>query len=101
MARIALVVEFTLKAGAHAAFDAVIRGHAAGTLADEPGCERFDVLQPQNADGTPDLSRVLLYEVYRDDAALEAHRQNPRLLRTRDAYADLITGRTIHVCALG
>jgi quinol monooxygenase YgiN len=100
MAKVALVVEVTLKEGAHAAFDAIIRGHAAGTLAEEPGCERFDVIQPQNADGTPDLSRVMLYEVYANDAAFEAHKANPRLQRTRAAYADLITGRTIHVCTL-
>lgn len=100
MAKVALVVEFRLKPGAHAAFHAIIRDHAAGTRADEPGCERFDVLLPTGADGTPDTSRVLLYEVYADDAAFEAHKANPRLARTRAAYAELIESRTIHVCAL-
>lgn len=100
MARTALVVEFTLKPGAQAAFDAIIRDHAAGTLADEPGCERFDVLQPQGRDGQPDTTRVMLYEVYADDAAVKAHTENPRLARTRAAYADLIEGRTIHMCKL-
>lgn len=100
MPRIALVVEFTLKPGTHAAFDAIIRDHAAGTLADEPGCERFDVLQPRGSDGQPDLTRVVLYEVYADDAAFQAHTQNPRLARTRAAYAELIEARRIQVCAL-
>lgn len=99
MTKVALVVEFKLKPGAHAAFDAIIRDHAAGTLADEPGCERFDVLQPKGKEG-PDLSRVILYEVYADDAAFQAHTQNPRLARTRAAYESLIEGRTIHICAL-
>lgn len=99
MAKIALIVEFQLKPGAHAAFDAIIRDHAAGTLADEPGCERFDVLQPKNKQG-PDLSRVMLYEVYADDAAFQAHTQNPRLARTRAAHEALIEGRTIQICAL-
>jgi quinol monooxygenase YgiN len=99
MAKVALIVEFKLKPGAHAAFDAIIRDHAAGTLADEPGCERFDVLQPKGKEG-PDLSRVMLYEVYADDAAFQAHTQNPRLARTRAAYEALIEGRSIHVCAL-
>lgn len=99
MAKVALVVEFKLKPGAHAAFDAIIRDHAAGTLADEPGCERFDVLQPKGKEG-PDLSRVMLYEVYADDAAFQAHTQNPRLARTRAAYEALIEGRSIHICAL-
>lgn len=99
MAKVALVVEFTLKPGAHAAFDAIIRDHAAGTLADEPGCERFDVLQPRGKEG-PDLTRVMLYEVYADDAAFQAHTKNPRLARTRTAYEPLIEGRSIHICAL-
>jgi (4S)-4-hydroxy-5-phosphonooxypentane-2,3-dione isomerase len=99
MSKVALVVEFQLKPGAFAAFDAIIRDHAAGTLADEPGCERFDVLHPRTKEG-PDLSRVMLYEVYADDAAFQAHTQNPRLARTRAAYEPLIQGRTIHVCAL-
>jgi len=101
MAKVARVVEITLKPGAHPAFDAIIRSPAAGTLAEEPGCERCDVLQPRYADGTPDLSSVLLDEVDRDAAALEAHRQNPRLAPTREAYADLVTGRTIQVCTPG
>jgi quinol monooxygenase YgiN len=99
MAKIALVVEFKLKPGAHAAFDAIIRDHAQGTLSDEPGCERFDVLQPGSKEG-PDLSRVMLYEVYADDAAFKAHTQNPRLARTRAAYESLIEDRTIHICKL-
>ncbi|MDB5414260.1 MAG: lsrG [Rubritepida sp.] len=99
MAKIALIVEFHLKPGAHATFDAIIRGHAIGTLADEPGCERFDVLQPKGKDG-PDLSRVMLVEVYADAAALAAHQANPRLGRTRDAYAELVVDRKIHLCDL-
>lgn len=99
MAKICLVVEFQLKDGAHAAFDRVIRDHAAGTLADEPGCERFDVLQPKGKEG-PDLSRMMLVEVYADDAALAAHTANPRLARTRAAYSDLISDRKITVCHL-
>jgi quinol monooxygenase YgiN len=99
MAKIALIVEFKLKPGAHAAFDAIIRDHAAGTLADEPGCERFDVLQPGSKEG-PDLGRVMLYEVYADDAAFKAHTQNPRLARTRAAYEPLIEDRSIHICKL-
>ena len=99
MSKIALIVEFHLKPGAHAAFDAIIRDHAAGTLADEPGCERFEVMQPKTK-GEPDLSRIMLVEVYADDAALAAHTANPRLARTRAAYEALITDRKIHFCSL-
>ena len=39
---------------------------------DEPGCLRFDVSQ----DGA-DPNRFYFYEIYRDDAAHEAHRRTP------------------------
>lgn len=51
MPRIGIIVEFRLKRGAHAAFDAIIREHARRTLEEEPGCERFDVFQPMTRDG--------------------------------------------------
>ena len=39
---------------------------------DEPGCLRFDVIRDRD-----DSNRFYFYEVYRDEAALEAHRQTP------------------------
>lgn len=39
---------------------------------DEPGCLRFDVVEDRD-----DPNRFYFYEVYRDEAALEAHRQTP------------------------
>ena len=39
---------------------------------DEPGCLRFDVIQDRD-----DPNRFYFYEVYRDEAALETHRQTP------------------------
>lgn len=100
MAKIAIVVEFKIKEGQHAAFDAIIREHARLTQQEEPGCERFDVLQPRGKDGKPDLSRIMLCEVYADDAAVTAHTQNPRLAKVRDAYSPLIDGRTLTMCEM-
>ncbi len=100
MARVAIVVEFALKAGQHAAFDRLIREHARRTLEEEPGCERFDVLQPLGRDGAPDETRVVLCEVYRDQAAMDEHGRNPRLATVRDAYASLIEDRRLTLCAM-
>jgi autoinducer 2-degrading protein len=99
MARIAIVVEFRVKPGQHAAFDAIIREHAQKTLQEEPGCERFDVLQPVNK-GAKDETRIMLVEVYRDQAAFEEHGSNPRLARVREAYSPLIDSRTLHICEM-
>jgi (4S)-4-hydroxy-5-phosphonooxypentane-2,3-dione isomerase len=50
----------------------VIRHDAEHSEKDEPGCLRFDVIQDKD-----DPNRFYFYEVYRDEAALEAHRQTP------------------------
>ena len=96
MSKIALIVEFEIKPENRTAFIDLMRDHAAGTLAGEDGCLQFDVLLPTEGNG-----RVFLYEVYRDEAALREHTQSPRLAATREGYADMIEGRTIHVCTVG
>ena len=50
----------------------VIRHDAEHSEKDEPGCLRFDVIQDRE-----DPNRFYFYEIYRDEAALEAHRQTP------------------------
>jgi (4S)-4-hydroxy-5-phosphonooxypentane-2,3-dione isomerase len=101
MSRIALVVEFELRPGCHAALLALMRAHAAACLRDEPGCERFDVLEMMDGKGAPDPGRLMLYEVFRDQAAREAHWANPRHEATKAAFAPLILGRSSRVCRLG
>jgi quinol monooxygenase YgiN len=100
MPKVAIHVEFRPKPGQHAAFDALIREHARLTLQEEPGCERFEVLQPLNSDGTKDEGRIMLVEVYRDQEAVKAHVANPRMPRVREAYAPLIEARTLTMCEL-
>lgn len=48
----------------------------------EPGNLRFDVLQQRD-----DANRFVLYEVYRDDAAMEAHKATAHYARWRDTVA--------------
>lgn len=50
----------------------VVRYDAEHSEKDEPGCLRFDVIRDNE-----DQNRFYFYEVYRDEAALEAHRQTP------------------------
>lgn len=96
MSKIALVVEYQVKAGCMEDFLRLMRDHAAGTLQEEDGCLQFDVLLPKEGE-----ARVLLYEVYRDDAAFEVHGQSPRLARTRSSYAHMLENRTITQCTVG
>ena len=100
MSKIALVVEFIVKPGRRAEFVKHISEHARGTRADEAGCVQFDVLVPREVqydvtERKPDENRVLLYEVYRDEAAFNEHLKNPRLAKTREGYQDMIESRRI------
>jgi quinol monooxygenase YgiN len=63
-----IMVDFRLKPGADAAFHPLIEENARVSVRDEPGCRRFDVVVPQGEAG-----RVLLYEIYDDEAAFDAH----------------------------
>ena len=67
---IVLSVTFTVKPARVEAFRAAVLGQAAQSLANEEGCLRFDV----SAD-PDDETRFLLYEIYTDEAAVEAHRE--------------------------
>ena len=93
MSRICLVVDFRVKPGTKARFLEIIGEHAAQTLANEEGCLRFEVCDPLEGE-----DRVFLYEMYADEAALEAHKASPILARTRERYADLMESRDVHVC---
>lgn len=70
---------------------------ARGSVENEPGCLRFDIVQ----DGE-DPNRFYFYEVYIDEAAFKAHLQQPHYLRWREEAKDFylaptaaLTGRNI------
>ncbi|MBI4885679.1 MAG: antibiotic biosynthesis monooxygenase [Acidobacteria bacterium] len=71
-----LLVHVQVKPQHVAAFLDEARHNAGHAVADEPGCLRFDVIQDRD-----DPHRFTFYEVYRDDAALAAHRQTPHFTR--------------------
>lgn len=80
---IALIVTVNIKPGFKEPFMASLMGDARGSNNDEPGCLRFDVLQDNE-----DSNRIYLYEVYRDEAAVEAHRAAPHYTKWREEVKD-------------
>jgi quinol monooxygenase YgiN len=60
------------------------------SVENEPGCRQFEV--HVMADGSP---TVVLYEVYDDRAAFEAHLKTPHFFRWRDATQSWITDRRV------
>jgi len=59
--------------------------HKARCLKDEPGTLQFEILLPHDDD-----TKILLYEVYRDDAAFEVHRNGPSFARWREETAGMV-----------
>jgi autoinducer 2-degrading protein len=82
----ALFVSVRVKPEGRARFLAAIEDDAICSERDEPGCLRFNVLEDVS-----DPNRFYFYEVYRDEAALEAHRKTPHYERWR-AVADTLEG---------
>ena len=95
MGKIALVVEFKLKPGQRDAFIARVRQHGATCLKSEPGCLQFDLLVPQG-----DADRAFLYEVYADQAALDAHGETPHMAEYRRDTQDMLIERNRTTCDL-
>jgi quinol monooxygenase YgiN len=54
----------------------------------EPGCRQFDVLVDPN-----DKAKVMLYEVYDDDKAFEAHQQTPHFKKYLAEAVPLLASR--------
>ena len=92
---IALMVEFEVKPERRAEFLSLMLEHASMTLKAEPGCEQFDVLDPQD-----DSPSVFLYERYRDEDALHEHMNSALLASTRGSYDDMITSKRVVRCAV-
>ena len=58
----------------------------------EPGCRQFDVLVDPK-----DRTKVLLYEVYLDDKAFDAHQQTAHFKRYVAEAVPLLASRERHV----
>jgi autoinducer 2-degrading protein len=58
----------------------------------EPGCRQFDVLVDPN-----DATHVMLYEIYADQAAFEAHQQQPHFKKYIAEAVPLLASRERHI----
>lgn len=90
MSAFVITVDFTLKPGAMAAFRKLIDKNAQDSCADEPGCQRFDVLVP-----TEPGDRVFLYEIYDDRAAFDAHLKTPHFAAFNRDSEVLVIAKTV------
>ncbi len=78
-----IIAPIQIKEGHKEAFIEAMLDDAKGSVANEPGCLRFDVIQDAG-----DPNRIWLYEVYVDEAAFQAHLQAPHFIKWRDTVKD-------------
>ncbi|MGW0895260.1 putative quinol monooxygenase [Saccharopolyspora sp. NPDC002578] len=89
-----LVASLQVKPGRRDDFLTAIKADAQASVADEPGCVSFDVVVD-----TEDDHHFVLYEVYLDQAALEAHRASPHFAAWTEAAAEVLVpdGRKVTI----
>ena len=87
---LALVVTLQVKPGHRDAFLAAITEQAERSFTDEPGCHYFDVTVD-----TTDDHRFVFYELYTDQAAVDAHRAAPHYPVWRAAAAEHLVPGTL------
>ena len=90
-----ILVDFHLKPGAGPQFRRMIDENADASARTEPGCLQFDVLEPEG-----ESDRVLLYEIYSDRAAFDAHLRTEHFRIFNSASESLILQKTVTRCNL-
>ena len=80
-----LIVPIHIKPEHREAFLESMLDDAIGSVRDEPGCLRFDVIQDSS-----DPNCIYLYEVYRDEAAFQSHTEAPHFVRWRETVQRLV-----------
>lgn len=95
MTGFAIIVDFRLKPGTRAEFRRLVDSNARSSAQAEPGCRRFDVVEPKD-----EADRVLLYEIYDDDLAFEEHVRSAHYAQFDAASAPLIVAKSVIRCNL-
>jgi (4S)-4-hydroxy-5-phosphonooxypentane-2,3-dione isomerase len=85
----ALVVPLKVKPEMREKFLAAALEDSTCSVRDEPGCLRFDVLQDSS-----DPNKFFFYEVYLDEAAVEAHRASAHYARWRVVAPEVLAEPT-------
>jgi autoinducer 2-degrading protein len=89
MPKLALIATIDVAPGKRDQLLPLLMAHRARSLKDEPGTLHFEVLVPREDDG-----KLLVYEVYQDDAAFEVHFNGPSITQLRKEAAGMIAKLT-------
>jgi len=78
MPKLAIIATIEISPGRIDDYLQLTVAHRERCLKDEPGTLAFEILRPRNDD-----SKVMLYELYEDDAAFDAHWNGTSMKRIR------------------
>jgi quinol monooxygenase YgiN len=95
MSPFVIYVDFLLKPGMSEAFRKAVDDNAIASCRDEPGCQRFDVIEPVG-----ESDRILLYEIYDSEEAFKAHTRMPHFLRFDKETAPMVARKSVIAGAL-
>ena len=90
-----VLVDFHLKPGALETFRELVDINARQSAQMEPGCRRFDVIEPHGA-----ADAILVYEIYRDRTDFDAHMRSEHYARFDAASAALVVSKSVRLGAL-
>ena len=93
--RLRRLVDFHLKPGALETFRELVDANARQSAQMEPGCRRFDVIEPDAA-----ADPILLCEIYGDRTDFDAHMRSEHYARFDAASAGLVVSKSVHFGAL-
>ena len=85
-----VTVRFQIKPGQEDGFHAAILDQARNSLRLELDCHQFDVCRSPDSAG-----QILLYEVYTDAAAFDAHQKTDHFASFGDRVADMVEDKTV------
>ena len=83
-----LMVQMEVRPGRREEFLAGMAANAEASVRDEPGCLRFDICSVGS-----DENRFVLYELYTDAAAFEAHKASPHFAQWRTVAEQVVVGQ--------
>jgi autoinducer 2-degrading protein len=84
MAKFAVIATVEITPGRIDEYLPLMMAHRARCLKDEPGTLQFEVLRPRED------NKLLLYEVYQDEAAFQAHLSGPSRTRQHKEAAGMV-----------
>ena len=93
MAKLALVGTIEIAPGRRDQLISSLVAHRARCAKDEGGTLQMKILAPREDD-----MKVVVYEVYRDDAAFDVHRNGPSLAQWREETAGMIVRFSVTRC---